>query len=173
MVGGCNSWATSRGDGGISSNKACERLDWQPDTLIRDVTHSSGVSCVESSWESVTSPALLKSQACPLPVSPVEPHVIMNGHPTCPAGNTVQRSNAKTNIKHNERIVVTAPLSKYDDDKVVNTFLKCVSNSPSSCGAAMRFTAIVPRSPRQLQEQLFTGMIHGGSSRDHPTARSS
>jgi len=30
-------------------------------------------------------------------------------------------------MEENERIVATAPLSKYEDDEVVNTFLKCVS----------------------------------------------
>ena len=32
-------------DGGISSIEACERLDWQSDTLTRKATQSSGVSC--------------------------------------------------------------------------------------------------------------------------------
>ena len=124
-------------DGGISSTQACERLNWQSDTLMRDVTQSSGVSCCESSSESAASPASLKSQACPLPVSPVEPHTIMEDHPTCPAGNTVQRSSAQTNIKHNERIFSTASLSKYKGNEVVNRFLKCASDSPSSYDTAL------------------------------------
>ena len=114
-------------DGEILSTEACERLDWQSDIFTRNATQSSSVSCGESSSESVASQASLNSQACPLPVSPVEPHMPLKDHPICAAGNTVQRSSTKTNMKHNERIVVTAPLSKYEDDEVVNTFLKCVS----------------------------------------------
>ena len=141
-------------DGGISSTQACERLNWQSDTLMRDVTQSSGVSCGESSSKSVASPASLKSQACPLPVSPVEPHILLKDHPICAAGNTVQRTNTQTNMEHNERILTTAPLSKYKDDKVVNRFLKCVCGSPGSCDAALTLTAIVPFSPHRLQEKL-------------------
>ncbi len=110
-------------DGGTSSTQACKRLEWQSDALIRDVTQSSGVSCGESSSVSVASPASLKSQASPLPVSPVEPHTIVNDHATCPAGNRVQRNSAKTNMEHNERILTTTPLSKYEDTEVVNRFL--------------------------------------------------
>ena len=153
-VGGCNSWETKKVDGGASSTQACERLEWQSDALIRDVTQSSGVSCGESSSESVASPGSLKLQACPLPVSPVEPHTIVKDHPTCPAGNTVQRSSAKTNIKHNEWIFSTASLSKYKDNEVVNRFLKCVNNSSGSCDAALTLTTIGPFSPHRLQEKL-------------------
>jgi len=153
-VGGCNSWETRRVDGGISSTQACERLNWQSDTLMRDVTQSSGVSCCESSSESAASPASLKSQACPLPVSPVEPHIPLKGHPICAAGNTVQRSSAQTNMKHNERIFTTASLSKYKEDEVVNRFLKCASDSPSSCDATLTLSTIVPFSPHRLQEKL-------------------
>jgi hypothetical protein len=53
--------------------------------------------------------------------------MLLKGHPICAAGNTVQRSSTKTRMEENERIVATAPLSKYEDDEVVNTFLKCVS----------------------------------------------
>ena len=127
-VGGCNSWETKKVDGGASSTQACERLEWQSDALIRDVTQSSGDSCGESSSVSVASPASLKSQACPLPVSPVEPHTIVKDHATCPAGNRVQRNSAKTNMEHNERILTTTPLSKYEDNEVVNRFLNaCVA----------------------------------------------
>lgn len=141
-------------DGGISSLEACERLNWQSDTLIRDVTQSSGVSCGESSSESIASPASLKSQACPLPVSPVEPHIPLKDHPICAAGNTVQRSSTKTRMGKHERIVTTVPLSKYEDDEGVNRFLKCVSDSPSSCDATLTLSAIVPFSPHRLQEKL-------------------
>jgi hypothetical protein len=110
-VGGCNSRETSRVDRGLSSIEACERLDWQSDTRIREATQSSGVSCGESSSESVASPTSLKSRACPLPVSPVEPHMLLNDHPICAAGNTVQKSSAKTRMEENERIVATASLS--------------------------------------------------------------
>jgi hypothetical protein len=129
-VGGCNSWETKKVDGGASSTQACERLEWQSDALIRDVTQSSGVSCGESSSVSVASPASLKSQACPLPVSPVEPHIILKDHPICAAGNTVQRSSTKTSMEENDRIVTTVPLSKYEDITLVNTFLKCVRSPP-------------------------------------------
>ena len=141
-------------DGGISSTQACERLNWQSDTLMRDVTQSSGVSCGESSSESAASPASLKSQACPLPVSPVEPHIPLKDHPICAAGNTVQRSSTKTRMGKHERIVATVPLSKYKDDEGVNRFLKCVCGSPGSCDAALTLTAIVPFSPHRLQEKL-------------------
>ena len=119
-------------DGGTSSTQACERLEWQSDALIRDMTQSPGVSCGESSSVSVASPASLKSQACPLPVSPVEPHMLLKDHPISPAVNRVQRSSMKTRIEKNERIVATAPLSKYEDDEIVNTLLKCVRGSPGS-----------------------------------------
>jgi hypothetical protein len=32
-------------------------------------------------------------------------------------------------MEEKERIVATAPLSKYEDEEVVNMFLKCVSGS--------------------------------------------
>ena len=111
-------------DGGISFIEACERLDSQSDTLTRETTQSPAISCGESSSESVATPASLNSQACSLPVLPVEPHMLLKGHPICAAGNTVQRSSAKTRMEENERIVATAPLSKYEDDEVVNKFVK-------------------------------------------------
>lgn len=119
-------------DGGSSSIEACERLDWQSDTFTREVTQSSGVSCGKSSSESVASPASLKSQACPLPVSPVDPHILLKDQPICGAVNTVQRSSTKTRMEENGRIVVTAPLSKYEDDEVVNTFSTCAREFPLS-----------------------------------------
>ena len=143
-VGGCNSWETSRMDGGISFIETCVRLDGQPDTLTRELTQSSGVSCGESSSESVASPTSLKSQTCPLPVSPVEPHMILKGHPICAAGNTVQRSSTKTRMEENERIVATAPLNKYEDEEVVNTFLKCVNDSLKQMWRSTTVSAIVP-----------------------------
>jgi hypothetical protein len=139
-------------DGEISSIEACERLNWQSDTLTREVTQSSGVSCGESSSESVASPTSLKSQTCPFPVSPAEPHMTLKGHPICAAGNRVQRSSTKTRMEENERIVATAPLSKYEDEEVVNTFLKCICS------------AIVPFLQSSLQQLLH--MIHNGFVRD-------
>lgn len=115
-------------DGGISFIEVCQRLDSQSDTLTREATQSPGVSCGESSSESVAALVSLNSQACSLPVLPVEPHMLLKGHPICAAGSTVQRSSAKTRMEENKRIVATAPLSKYEDDEVVNTFLKCVSS---------------------------------------------
>ena len=141
-------------DGGTSSTQACERLEWQSDALIRDVTQSSGVSCGESSSVSVASPASLKSQACPLPVSPVEPHTIVKDHATCPAGNRVQRNSAKTNMEHNERILTTTPLSKYEDNEVVNRFLNACAAPLHDCGATFTPIAIVPFSAPRLQEKL-------------------
>ena len=115
-------------DGGISFIEACERLDSQSDTLTREATQSPGISCGESSSESGAAPVSLKSQACSLPALPAEPHMLLKGHPICAAGkNMVQRSSAKTRMEENERIIATASLSKYEDDEVVNTFLKCVS----------------------------------------------
>ena len=122
-------------DGGISSLEACERLDSQSDPLIREETQSSTVSCGESSSKSATSQTSLNSQASPLPVLPVESHMISEDHPICAAGKTVQRSSTKTRMEENGRVVATAPLSKYEDDEVVNTFLKYMSGSPSSCSS--------------------------------------
>jgi hypothetical protein len=141
-------------DGGISSIEACERLDWHSEALTREATQSSGVSCGESSSKSVASTASLKSQVFPFPGSPVGPHIMLKDHPICAAGNTVQRSSTKTRMEKNERSVVTAPLSKYEDDEVVNTFSKYVSELPRDCGAALTHKAIVPCSPPRLQEKL-------------------
>jgi hypothetical protein len=116
-------------DGGISFIEAREMLDSQSDTLLRETTQSPGISCGESSSESVAAPASLNSQACSLPVLPAEPHMRSKDQLICATGNTVQRSNAKTRMEKHERIIATAPLSKYEDDEVVNTFLKCVSGS--------------------------------------------
>ena len=138
--------------GGSSFIEARKRLDSQSDTLTRETTQPSGASCGESSSESVASPASLKLQACPLPVSSVEPHMLLKDQPICAAGNTVHNSSANTRKEANERIVTTAPLSKYEDDEVVNTFLKCAS---SGCGAAKTLDAIVPCSQPRLQEQLL------------------
>ncbi len=102
-------------DGGISFIEACERFNSQSDTLTRETTQSPGISCGESSSESVAAPASLNSQACSLPVLPVEPHMLLKGHPICAAGNTVQRSSARTRMEENERIVATTPLYQYDN----------------------------------------------------------
>jgi hypothetical protein len=59
----------------------------------------------------------------------------LKDHPICAAGKTMQRSSTKTRMEENGRIVATAPLSKYEDDEVVNTFLKYMSGSPSSCSS--------------------------------------
>ena len=142
-------------DGGISSLEACERLDSQSDTLTRETTQSSTASCGESSSKSATSQTSLKSQACPLPVSPVEPHMKLKDHPICAAGKTVQRSSTKTRMEENGRVVATAPLSKYEDDEVVNTFLKYMSGSPSGCAQLIHVRAIIPCSQPRLQEQLL------------------
>ena len=107
-------------EGGISSIQACERLDWQSDRFTRETTQSSGVSCGESSPESVASPASLKSQACPVPVSPVDPHRLLNDQPICAAGNRVQKSSTKIKMEENGRIVLTAPLRTYKDDEVAD-----------------------------------------------------
>jgi hypothetical protein len=106
-VGGCNSRETRRVDGGISFIEACERLDSQSDTLTRETTQSPGISCGESSSESVAAPASLNSQACSLPVLPVEPHVRSKDELICATGNTVHRSSAKTRTGKNERMVAT------------------------------------------------------------------
>jgi len=111
-------------DGGISFIEVCERLDSQSDTLTREATQSPGVSCGESSSESVAALVSLNSQACSLPVLPVEPHMLLKGHPICAAGNTVQRSIAKTRMEENERIVATAPLYQYDNTRMSINSLK-------------------------------------------------
>jgi hypothetical protein len=80
----------------------------------------------------------------------------LKDHPICAAGKTVQRSSTKTRMEENGRVVATTPLSKYEDDEVVNTFLKYMSGSPSSCNAAKILGAIVPFSPPRLQEQLLS-----------------
>lgn len=122
-------------DGGPSFIKAYKRLDSQSDTLTRETTQSPTASCGESSSKSVASQVSLNSQASPLPVLPVESHMISEDHPICAAGKTMQRSSTKTRMEENGRIVATAPLSKYEDDEVVNTFLKYMSGSPSSCSS--------------------------------------
>jgi hypothetical protein len=103
---------------GVSFSETRKRLDSQSDILSRETTQSSGVSCGESSSESVASPASLTLQACPLPVSLVETHMILKDHAICAAGNTVHRHSTKTRIEKNERIVTTAPY-KYKDEEVV------------------------------------------------------
>ena len=137
-------------DGGIAFIETRKRLDSPSETSNREVTKSSGVSCGESSSESVGSPASLKSQACPLPILPTEPQVILKDHPICADGNTVHNSSMNTRKEAHERIVATAPLSKYEDNEVVNTFLKCASGG---CGAAKTLDAIVPCSQPRLQEK--------------------
>ena len=96
-------------DGGISFIEACERLDSQSDTLTRETTQSPGISCGESSSESVAVTASLKSPACSLPVLPVEPHMRSKDQLICATGNIVLRSSAKTRTGKNERIVATTP----------------------------------------------------------------
>ena len=108
-VGGCNSRETRRADGGISFIEACERLDSQSDTLTRETRQSPGISCGESSSESVTAPASLTSQACLLPILPVEPQMRSKDQLIGATGNTVHRSSAKTRTEENERIVATTP----------------------------------------------------------------
>ena len=115
-------------DGGISSIEACERLDSQSDPPMWKVTRPSFASCGESSSKSAASQPSLKSQACARPVSPVESHTIVKDHATCPAGNRVQRNSAKTNMEHNEVIFTTTPLSRYEDNEVVNRFLNACAD---------------------------------------------
>ena len=106
-------------EGGVSFSETRKRLDSQSDILSRETTHSSGVSCGESSSESVAFPASLKSCTCPFPVSPVEQHIIFKGDSIGAAGNTVHRNSTKTRMEENERIVTTTPY-KYKDEEVVN-----------------------------------------------------
>lgn len=56
----------------------------------------------------------------------------------CAAGNTVQRSSAKTRMEENERIVATAPLSKYEDDEAVNKFVETFWVAPIAVVAQLR-----------------------------------
>ena len=112
-------------EGGISFIEACERLDSQSDTLTRETTQSPGISCGESSSESVAAPVSLNSQACSLPVLPVEPHMRSKDKPICAAGNRVHRSSAKTRTEKNERIVATTPS--------INTRMTRLSISSSKC----------------------------------------
>ena len=142
-------------DGGSSFIEARKRLNSQSDTRILETTQPSGASCGESSSESVASPVSLKSHACPLPVSPAEPHMILKDHPICADGNTVHNSSVNTRTEANERIVTTTPY-KYEDDEDVNTFLKCVRGSQRGCGTAKTVNAIVPCSQPRLQELLLT-----------------
>jgi hypothetical protein len=151
-------------DGGSSFIEACKRLDWQSDTLTREATQSSDISSVESSSKSVISTASLKSQVCPVPVSPVEPHITLNGHPICADGNTVHNNSVNTRKEANERIVTTTPY-KYEDDEVVNKFVEMFQRFPWRLWPAKTLDAIVPCSQPRLQEQLFTRIIHDGWSR--------
>lgn len=116
-------------DGGCSFIEARKRLASQSDTLTRETTQPSGASCDESSSESVASPASLKLQACPLPVSSVEPHIPLKDHPICADGNTVHNSSINTKKEVNERIVTTTPY-KYEDDEVVNKFVEMLKRLP-------------------------------------------
>lgn len=120
----------SRVDGGVSAIKARKQLDSRSNTLTREMTPPSVAPCGESSSKSVSSHASLKSQACPLPVSPVESHMISEDHPICAAGKTVHsRSSARTKIEKHERIVTTTPY-KYEDDKIVNKFAEILRRLP-------------------------------------------
>ena len=142
-------------DGGIAFIETRKRLDSPSETSNREVTKSSGVSCGESSSESVGSPASLKSQACPLPILPTEPQVILKDHPICADGNTVHNSSMNTRKEAHERIVATAPLSKYEDNEVVNTFVEMLQRLPWQLWPAQTLDAIVPCSQPRLQEQLL------------------
>lgn len=153
-VGGCSSRETSRVDGGPSFIKKYARLDSQSDTLTRETTQSPSASCGESSSKSVSSQASLKSQACPVPVSPVESHMISEVHPTCAAGNAVHsRSSTRTRIEVHERIVTTTPY-KYEDDKIVNKFAEILRRLPWRSWPSQTLETIVPFSTPRLQEQL-------------------
>lgn len=116
-------------DGGSSFIEARKRLASQSDTLTRETTQPSGASCGESSSESVASPVSLKSRACPLPVSPIEPHILLKDHPICAAGNTVHISSINTRNEAHERIVTTTPY-KYEDDEVVNKLVDMFTRFP-------------------------------------------
>ena len=140
--------------GGSSFIEARKRLDSQSDTLARETTQPSGASCDESSSESVASPASLKLQACPLPVSSVEPHIPLKDHPICADGNTVHNSSVNTRKEAHERIVTTTPY-KYEDDEVVNTFVEMLQRLPWQLWPAQTLDAIVPCSQPRLQEQLL------------------
>jgi hypothetical protein len=137
-------------DGGSSFIEARKRLDSQSDTLNREVTQSSGVSCGESSSKSVAPTVLLKSQVCPLPVSPVKPHKLLKDHPICAAGNTVHNSSMNTKKEANERIVTTTPY-KYEDDEVVNKFVEMLNQLPWQLWPAKTLDAIIPCSRPRLQ----------------------
>ena len=166
MVGGCNSWEARRVEGGISFIEARKRLDSQSDTLTREITQPSGISWGESSSESVASPASLKSQAWPFPVSPIEPQILLKDHPICAAGNTVHsRSSAKTKMEENERIVTTASY-KYEDDEVVNKFVEILKRAPM--GVVVNYNSlIIPFPQPRLQEQLLLLIVHERFSRSH------
>ena len=143
----------SRVVGGSSFIEARKRLDSQSDTLTRETMQPSGASCCESSSESVASPASLKSHVCPLPVSPTEPHIPLKDHPICVDGNTVHNSSVNTSKEAHERIVATAPLSKYEDNEVVNTFVEMLQRLPWQLWPAQTLDAIVPCSQPRLQEK--------------------
>jgi hypothetical protein len=141
--------------GGISFIETRKRLDSQSDTLTRDTTQPSGASWVESSSESVASPASLKLQAWPLPVSPVKSHMILKDHSICAAGNTMQgTSSAKTRMEKNERIVTTTSY-KYEDEEVVNKFIEMLKRLPLQLWPAQTFATIIPFSRPWIQEQPF------------------
>ena len=115
-------------DGGISFIEACERLDSQFNTVTREVTQSSGVTCGESSSESVATPWSLNSQACSFSLSPVEPHMISKDHLICASWNTVHRSSARTRTEKHERIVTTTPSI---NTRLPIRSLKCSERPPS------------------------------------------
>ena len=117
-------------DGGISFIEARELLDSQSDTLTRETTQSPGISCGESSSESVAAPASLNPQACSLPVSPVEPHMRSKDQLICANGNTAHRSSAKTRTEKNERIIATTPSYQYENTRLSTSSLKCFERLP-------------------------------------------
>ena len=152
-------------DGGISFIEACELLDSQSDTVTRETTQSPAISCGESSSESVAVPASLNSQACSLPVSPVEPHMRSKDQLICARGNRVHRSSAKTRTEKNERIVAITPSYQYENTRLSTSSLKCFERLPWQLWRSRNTRAIVRLSQPRLQEQLLIRITHDGSSR--------
>jgi hypothetical protein len=150
-------------EGGISFIEACERLDSQSDTLTRETTQSPGISCGESSSESVAVPASLNLQVCSLPALKVEPHLRSKDQLICATGNTVHRSSAKTRTEKNERIVATTSSITIITRLPISS-LKCFERSHGSCGAVETLDAIVRLSQPRLQEKPLARILYDDSS---------
>ena len=134
-------------------------------TLTLEATQSSGVSCDEPSPESVAVTASLKSRACSLPVSPVEPHRISQDHPICAAGERVHRSSAETRKEEHARIVATTPSINTRLTRLSISSLKCSERFPWRLWRSYHTQRHSTPLPASVTRSTVASIIHDGSSR--------